>query len=226
MGAIRPGLAQGVSGQGREMPAAVRMSCLKRFLIPAAGALVVALGAAGAVRAAAGSGTAAPPIPYYPGGQVRLEVSLTQDDLLPIVHQFASRLLNPSPDEKASLLTVLADVLKDVKAACMLQMEAASLADPQQIIGFYSKYPAGRKMNRVLRQQDSKGGTLLVWSGRGGEGFYGLRLTPPVEKDTGWGIQVARLEGHVDASRLLDWPPLKRLLEQKLGGGATPSDTK
>jgi len=172
-------------------------------------AAAVAAGAAPGPRPA--SAPAPPPIPYYPGGSVEVELTLTSDDLLPYAADLARALLGQiPPGRRETVQGNLTRALEGVRQVNFLQMSVAGTADPQQIIGFYTRIPANRQMSRVLRRVDARTGeTILLYSGPQGRSLFGIRVARQQEGRTGWLVQAGEMEGTVQLQPLLELAGLR-----------------
>ncbi|BCW99804.1 MAG: hypothetical protein KatS3mg024_2631 [Armatimonadota bacterium] len=152
-----------------------------------------------------------PPIPYYPGGSVEVELTLTSEDLLPYATELARTLLKQTPAQwRETVLQNVSRALEGVRQVNFVQMSVAGSADPQQIVGFYTRIPANRGMSRVLRRVDTqKGETILVYSGSQGKSLFGLRVARQQDGRTGWLVQAGELEGTVKLQPLLELAGLR-----------------
>lgn len=147
----------------------------------------------------------APAIPCYPGGQVDLEITLTKQDILPMVqgllknafvstgdHSFSlgvktgpvadaspsadPKALGASDTEKPKVSISLEDVFARVAGVYILQVSVPKLTDGKMLDDYYGRFPKAKNMNRVFFQRDDHGGSIQFWSGPGGNGLYGVRI--------------------------------------------------
>ncbi len=158
-----------------------------------------------------------PAIPYYPGGQVELEISLGQDDLAPLIGQYLGKILQPSPEEKSSTEQIAAEAFAKVKGVFLLQMSVPKPVDPRQVVGFYSRIPDAKKMKRLARESGEKGNTSLLWSGPAGDGVFAFRMVESQEDTGKWSLLVVKIDGVLNFAQLLQIKPLQRMLETKFG---------
>lgn len=152
-----------------------------------------------------------PPIPYYPGGSVEVELTLTSEDLLPYATELARTMLKQTPAQwRETVLQNITRALEGVRQVNFVQMSVAGSADPQQIIGFYTRIPANRGMNRVFRRVDGQTGeTILIYSGPQGRSLFGLRVARQQDGRNGWQVQAGALEGTVELQPLLELAGLR-----------------
>lgn len=146
----------------------------------------------------------APPmdIPVYPGGESTMEVSLTNDDLLPTLKVMLPMVKVPglekiSPED-------LASAFKDVKRIQVLQLDIKKAASEADVADYYAKkLPAG-DWNKVFWQKAGKQGTLVIFVQGAGEKIYAYRVTSVVEDQKPIKrIQILKTEGKIDYVKLL-----------------------
>ncbi len=152
-----------------------------------------------------------PPIPYYPGGDVEVELTLTSGDLLPYAAELGRILLKQAPERwREAAQQNLERALEGVRQVNYLQMSVSGAADPQQIIGFYTRIPTNRGMTRVLRRVDPQTGeTLLLYSGPQGRSLFGVRVARQTEGRAGWQVQAGQMEGTLELQPLLELASLR-----------------
>jgi len=213
------------------------------MVIAAIQMILVAQPACGAKRKTASKPVAAKPaapaIPCYPGGQVDLEITLTQQDILPLVqtllknafvsagnHSFSIGVKSkidvgalpagaaPVKPAVPEVSISLDEVFGKVVGVYVLQVSAPKSTDRQMLDEYYGKFPRSKNMNRVFFQRDEDGGSIQFWSGPGGNGLYGVRIYSDDYNTlpAQMKVQAARLDGMIDISKLLTAENVKALM--------------
>ncbi len=213
------------------------------MVIAAIQMILVAQPACGAKRKTASKPVAAKPvapaIPCYPGGQVDLEITLTQQDILPMIqgllkNAFVNRgshsltlgvevQATPNPGTAPGGQTTvkptapegsisLEEVFSKVVGVFVLQISVPKSTDSQMLDDYYGRFPKAKTMNRVFFQRIENEETMQLWSGPGGKGLYGFRIFSEDSSPELVKVQVARLDGMIDVSKLLTAENVKALM--------------
>ncbi|MCC6483871.1 MAG: hypothetical protein IT209_03405 [Armatimonadetes bacterium] len=175
---------------------------------------------------AASAPVSSPAIPYFPGAQVLTELTLPKDTLLAVVQD----LLNSSgagdagassaspPKDRSWTALPLMQILAQVDGLYYLEIALQPGAPEDAAHSFYTRFPESRKMTRIYRSAKAEMGTLELWSGSGGAGLYGVMLIPRNASDptSVTLLRVARVDGYIDARKLLSDPNVQSLIEQTL----------
>lgn len=173
-------------------------------------------------------------IPYYPGSQVDIEISVERDDVLPLASYWLAD-LNPKLEFNCpDLLGKLSGVLSRVQSAHILQVSLQEPVDVSQIVGFYGRIPNEKSMTRIVRRYDKDGHVTLIWAGKDNNGLFVFRLLPAdPEKPLPLRAQIFRLQGFIDPQKVVSIKPVRELLtknlgfsEQELTFGKNQSDVK
>ena len=142
-------------------------------------------------------------IPTYPGAESTMEISLTDEDLLPTLKATLPMLKLGGLQDKISPADLDA-ALKDVKLIEARQMEIQNGATDAQINDYYTKNAPAGQWSQVLRHSTPKMGCFALFVQNGGEKLYGYRLQSAVED--GKPIKkliVVRTEGKIDYAKVI-----------------------
>jgi len=145
-------------------------------------------------------------IPIYAGGEVTMEVNLTNEDILPMVNAMLP-LLSRKFGEIVETVSAedIAGVFKDIKSIQFLQFDLtkSGIAD-RDIADFYAKSIPQGSWNRIFWQSDALKGTIAVYCRSGGEMLYGFRIRSIKESQkTIKRVEVLKTEGKLDYARLI-----------------------
>ena len=119
-------------------------------------------------------------LPVYPGGEVKLELSLTDQDLLPLAKAGAMLFLAMTggqiPETFASALTpdTVADLLRDLKQVRLILYTPPEQASAAKIREFYESGQAKRGWHRAVWAQPGEGVELLAMAPDQGSGLFFL----------------------------------------------------
>ena len=144
-------------------------------------------------------------LPIYPGSEATMEVSLTNDDILPTL-----KAILPLLPAKVSAYTQkitpeeIADILKNVTSiqAVQIDVEKSGVSETD-VSNFYAKNMPKGQWSRLFWQSTPQNGTIAVYSQGAGEGLYVYRVqsikvdNKPVKR-----VMVAKTEGKIDFGKL------------------------
>lgn len=145
-------------------------------------------------------------IPIYAGGEVTMEVNLTNEDILPMVNAMLP-LLSRKFGEIVETVSAedIAGVFKDIKSIQFLQFDLtkSGIAD-RDIADFYAKSIPQGSWNRIFWQTDALNGTIAVYCQSGGEMLYGFRIRSIKESQKIIKrVEVLKTKGKLDYARLI-----------------------
>ena len=146
-------------------------------------------------------------LPVYPGGQVKLELALTDQDLLPLAKAGAMVFLGmvggEIPAPLASVLTpdTLSDLLRDLKQVRLVLFTPPERTSATKIREFYEPRMTKQGWHRAIWAQPAEGMELLAMAPDQGSGLF-LMLAGRADS-TMPGCIVAQTEGMINVLPLL-----------------------
>lgn len=202
----------------------VRVTALNLALLLLAGTLLS--------RPALGQGGQA--IPYYPGSQVDVEISIERDDVIPLAASLLDAQDTGLDFTCPDLQGKLSSLLSRVQSAHFLQVSLQGPVDISQVVGFYGRIPNEKSMARIVRRYEKDGHVTLVWAGKDNNGLFVFRLLPAnPQQSLPLRTQVFSLQGYIDPNSVVAIQPFREFLtknlgfsEQELTFGKNQSDVK
>jgi hypothetical protein len=157
-------------------------------------------------------------IPYYPGSQVDIEISIDRDDVLPLAANWLTGLNTRLDFSCPDLQNKLSGVLSRVQSAHILQVSLQGPVDVSQIVGFYARIPNGKSMDRIVRRYEKDGRVTLIWAGKDSNGLFVFRLLPARQEESlPLRAQIFSLQGYIDPALVVAIQPVRELLTKNLG---------
>ncbi len=145
-------------------------------------------------------------IPIYAGGEVMMEVNLTNEDILPMVNAMMPLLGRKFGEIVETVSTEdIAGVFKDVKSIQFIQFDLSkpSITD-RDIADFYTKNVPNGSWSRVFWKSDTLKGTIAVYCRSGCDMIYGFRIRSIKESQkTIKRVEVFKTEGKLDYVKLI-----------------------
>lgn len=140
-------------------------------------------------------------VPIYPGGESTMEISLTQDDLLPTLQAMLPMMGGKFADKID--FNEVAAALKDVKRVQYITVDIVKPTSFDSIADFYTKKMPAGDWTRVFWQKSSSGVAAVYIQGQG-EKLYAYRLAESkVEGKPIKQISVLKTEGKIDFAKVV-----------------------
>jgi|YNPBryBLVA2012_1023415.scaffolds.fasta_scaffold42521_1 hypothetical protein len=144
-------------------------------------------------------------IPLYPGGETILEINLTNEELLPTIKASLPFLAGRSPMIDKIDPEAVAEVLKDIKRAQLVQLEVSKKTALQSLTNYYARNVPKGKWSRVFWQSLPDGGAMAIYTREDAEGIYGFRTRSAVSAGKAvTRVEVAKIDGKIDFAKLLE----------------------